>query len=107
MRPAGLARAVVCVILAGCGGGRGSPDAGSSSDLDRRRAAVATPDHDEIYNACIGELADGLGRRPMLAQSSTWRPGDDALYSQAAGSPAEGAGQQPATRPRHRAIARL
>ena len=55
MRSAGLATAVVCMILVGCGGGEDAPNAGSSTTCRRRSGP---PSQDEIYNACIGELAE-------------------------------------------------
>ena len=56
MRSAGLATAVVCMLVAGCGGGEDAPNAGSSTTSTA--ADPDPPSQDEIYNACIGELAE-------------------------------------------------
>ena len=47
MRSAGLATAVVCLVVVGCG------DDDTSTTAD-----PGPPSQDEIYNACIGELAE-------------------------------------------------
>jgi len=53
VRSARLATAVVCMVVVGCGGGEDTPNAGSSTTADS-----GPPSLDEIYNACIGGLAE-------------------------------------------------
>ena len=75
MRSAGLATAVVCIVMAGCGG-EDTPNAGSTTST---AADPGPPSQDEIYNACIGALAE-TSVHPDLAQATCAQA--RALYSE-------------------------
>ena len=47
---------VVCVVAVGCGGSEDTPNAGSSTTSTT--ANPSPPSQDEIYNSCIGKLAE-------------------------------------------------